>query len=104
MTGNSGPRNLNQLKVYPNPLNMSKSEFGIIKFINLPLNTNGELSIFDMSGELIFGKKIGPFVSSIEHVNWDCRNLSGKRVSSGMYYYIISMGKDMKRGKIVIIN
>ena len=104
LTGNLGPTNLNQLKVYPNPLNMSESEFGVIKFINLPLNTKGELSIFDLSGELIFEKKIGPFVSSIEHVNWDCRNLGGKRVSSGMYFYIISMGSDLKRGKIVIIN
>ncbi len=104
LTGNSGPRNLNQLKVYPNPLNMSESEFGVINFINLPLNKRGKLSIFDLSGELIFEKEFGPFVSSIENVNWDCRNLAGKRISSGMYYYLISMGKDLKQGKIVIIN
>ena len=83
---------------------MSESEFGVINFINLPLNKRGKLSIFDLSGELIFEKEFGPFVSSIEQVNWDCRNLAGKRISSGMYYYLISMGKDLKQGKIVIIN
>ncbi|MCK4311716.1 MAG: S8 family serine peptidase [Candidatus Cloacimonetes bacterium] len=104
LTGMSGLKNLKQMRVYPNPLDMSKSGFDAVNFINLPIETSGSIWIYDLSGELIFKKKVGPYYNPIEFFCWECRNNAGKKVSSGIYFYIIKMGKDSKKGKIVIIN
>ena len=99
-----GLKNLKHLRVYPNPLNKSKSEFDVVNFINLPLEVSGKLRIFNLSGELIFEKKVGPYYNPIDFFSWECRNNGGKEVSSGIYFYILQMGNDAKKGKIVLIN
>jgi len=104
LTVNSGFRNLKQMKVCPNPLNMSKSAFGRISFVNLPLATPGEIRIYDLSGNLIFNEEFGALSHPSQYYSWDCRNKAGKKVSSGMYYYILKMGKNSKQGKLVIVN
>ncbi len=104
LTANSGFRNLKQLKVYPNPLDMSKSVFGKISFINLPQDMSGNVWIYDLSGNLIFNDEFGPFSHPAQSYSWNCRNRAGKRISSGIYYYILRMGKDARRGKIIVIN
>lgn len=104
LTDESGFRNLKQVKVCPNPLDMSKSAFGEINFINLPLQVDGRIFIYDLSGNLIFREEFGPFSHPAQVYSWDCRNQAGKRISSGTYYYLLQMGKDTKRGKIVVIN
>ncbi len=104
LTDESGFRNLKQLKVCPNPLDMSKSAFGEISFINLPLQVDGSIFIYDLSGDLIFNEEFGPFSHPAQSYSWDCKNNAGMRISSGIYYYVFRMGKDSKRGKIIVIN
>ncbi|MBL7148576.1 MAG: S8 family serine peptidase [Candidatus Cloacimonetes bacterium] len=104
LTAMIGLKNLKHLRVYPNPLNKSESEFDVVNFINLPLEVSGKLRIFNLSGELIFEKKVGPYYNPIDFFSWECRNNGGKEVSSGIYFYILQMGNDAKKGKIVLIN
>lgn len=40
---------------------MSKSAFGEISFINLPLQVGGSIFIYDLSGTPIFNEEFGPF-------------------------------------------
>ncbi len=97
--------NLDHLTVYPNPLNLQEQqEFRVIKFIKLPLEQAGKLYIYNFAGDLVYAKDIGPYYKSDEYATWDVKNQSGKQVSSGIYFYLIKMENDYKRGKIVIIN
>ena len=105
LTGMIGIKNLKHLRVYPNPLNKSKSEFDVVvKFIIFPLEVSGKLRIFNLNGELVFEKKVGPYYSPKDFISWDCKNNEGREVSSGIYLYILQMGKYTSKGKIVLIN
>ncbi|HHE37521.1 MAG TPA: hypothetical protein ENL20_02985 [Candidatus Cloacimonetes bacterium] len=101
----SDMKNLDHLIVFPNPLNLQENrEFRAIKFWNLPLEQSGKLYIYNFAGDLVYAKDIGPYHNSKEEETWDVKNQSGKQVSSGIYFYLIKMENDYKRGKIVIIN
>ncbi len=104
LTGMIGLKDLKHLRVYPNPLNKSESEFDVVNFINLPLEISGKLRIFNLNGELVFERKIGPYNNPIDFFSWECRNNGGREVSSGIYFYILQMGKYTSKGKIVLIN
>ena len=106
LTSMLGLRNLKQLIVYPNPLDISKSMLDKVNFINLPTDTSGKIWIYNLDGELIFESKVGPYNvdNLMPYFSWECNNNSGKRVSSGIYFYLLRMGKDSRKGKIIIIN
>jgi len=99
-------KNLKQMVVYPNPLNFSESLIDKVNFINLPTDLTGEIRIFNLDGELIFDSSVGPYSKNDlrSYFSWECENNSGNRVSSGIYFYHIKMGKDSRKGKIIIIN
>lgn len=94
---------LKHMIVYPNPLNREEDRVSGVNFINLPLHKSGDIRLYDVSGALIFTQSFGPFASPAEYYTWDTRNKAHKRVSSGLYYYLITMGEDQRKGKIVII-
>ena len=106
LTSMLGLRNLKQLIVYPNPLDISKSMIDKVNFINLPADVLGRIWIYNLDGELIFESKVGPYNVDdlMPYFSWECNNNSGKRVSSGIYFYLLRMGKDSRKGKIIIIN
>lgn len=96
-------KDLSKLKVYPNP---AKPESGNwLTFINFPTGKRGRLAIYDAAGSLIYKTNIGPFdpVSNNITWRWNMINQKGLKVSSGIYYYVVDMGKDTARGKIAII-
>ncbi len=99
--------NLDYLIVYPNPLNANEidgEEDFVFRFINLPMGKEGKIYIYNLSGELVFEDNVGPYYNSIDFYSWNAKNKSNKKVSSGMYFYIIKMGNDLKKGKIAVIN
>lgn len=96
-------KDLSKLKVYPNP---AKPESGNwLTFINFPAGKQGRLAIYDAAGSLVYKTSIGPFdpVSNNITWRWNMINQKGLKVSSGIYYYVVDMGKDTARGKIAII-
>jgi len=99
--GRSEFTNLESIVVYPNPVKTLIHEK--VYFLNFPNGKTGHLAIFNSSGDIIYDTEIGPFNEVKRSVNWDLRNSSGAKVSSGIYYYVIRMGDDSKKGKIAII-
>lgn len=90
--------NLSFMEVYPNPLKIK--EFNEVTFSNIPDNKSGEVKIYNLSGDLIFNHKI----SNSSEFSWPATNNNGKKISSGIYIYLMKIGNDLKKGKIVVIN
>ena len=99
-------RNLKQMIVYPNPLDIGESLIDKVNFINLPFDVSGRIWIYNLDGELIFENAVGPYsiYDLMPYFSWKCENNSGNRISSGIYFYLLRMGKDLRKGKIIIIN
>jgi hypothetical protein len=95
--------NLDHMYVYPNPFYPGK-EPKEIRFFSLPMNKNGHISIYNLNGEMIFEEAIPALNDQNPYYRWDGKNASDIQVSSGMYYYIIHIGDDYKRGKVAIVN
>lgn len=100
-------KNLDYLIVYPNPLNLNEIAMGAevgFKFINLPLEEKGNIKIYDLSGDLVFRDRFGPYFNANDYYHWDVKNNSGNKISSGVYYYVLEVAGDIKQGKLVLIN
>ena len=99
-------KNLKQMIVYPNPLYVGKNLIDKVNFINLPLDVSGRIWIYNLYGELIFENTVGPYnINDLKsYFIWECENNAGNKVSSGIYFYVLRMGKDSRKGKIIIIN
>jgi subtilisin family serine protease len=92
---------LSHVAVYPNPLKVGQEN--TIRFINLPLEHQGSIYIYNLSGELVFKDTISPLTQNQNYYSWNTMNSMRKKVSSGSYFYILKMGNDTKRGVVSII-
>ncbi|WP_152286154.1 type IX secretion system anionic LPS delivery protein PorZ [Flavicella marina] len=97
---------LSEIYAYPNPVLKQHNQISITgKNSNIPQGTN--IKILDVSGNLVFESNAietqsttgGKFV-------WNKRNLSGRKVASGIYIVLMfnSEGKQTSSTKIAIIN
>ena len=93
--------NLDHVKIVPNPLYTSKSERFVIH--NLPLNKSGSIRLYDISGDLVINKSIEGLTQNESKFEFLPRNKMGQNLSSGVYYYILEMGGDTKKGKLAVI-
>jgi hypothetical protein len=73
----------------------------VIKFVNLP--QDAVIRIYTSSGVL---------VNLLEHhsttfggaVDWNVRNRTGRRVSSGVYFYHVEAGNARRTGRFTVVN
>lgn len=89
--------NLSFVETYPNPLRLK--DIKEVTFVNLPVKDSGEIMIYNLAGELVYNHKL----SNCSEFAWDGKNNSQKAVASGIYTYLIKMGNDYKKGKLVLI-
>ncbi|MEF3694270.1 MAG: S8 family serine peptidase, partial [Candidatus Cloacimonadota bacterium] len=96
-------RNLSRVKLYPNPIRDEFQQW--LTFVNFPEGHRGRISIFDSAGSLVYTSSIGPFNVDSNNITWrwNLINNSGLKVSSGIYYYVIEMNGDSRRGQFAII-
>ncbi len=96
--------NLDDIVVFPNPV--KTGEYQSVNFMNFPSDKKGSLAIYSIAGNLVYKADIGPFNPTNSNITcrWNLINQSGKKVSSGIYYYVINMGNDVKKGKIAVLN
>ena len=73
-------------------------------FISSRLGKAGKIWIYDLCGNLVFNKKIAALTELNNFYIWNGNNNANKKVSSGLYLYIIKMGNSYKKGKIAVIN
>jgi hypothetical protein len=86
------------IEIYPNPFNPSTAAGGVMKFANMP--GDSVITIYTISGEAVLN-----FYSKQSVVPWDGKNMNGKVVSPGIYYYLIRLKNSTRvlTGKIFVI-
>ncbi|HRY84371.1 MAG TPA: gliding motility-associated C-terminal domain-containing protein, partial [Candidatus Cloacimonadota bacterium] len=94
---------LETVKAFPNPFKPEVN--GTVQIVNLPIDSmprgKNQCRIYDSSGALIANLEENEFARFV----WDGKNGAGKKVSSGIYFYVVSDEKgNSKRGKIALIN
>lgn len=96
-------RDLSKVKIYPNPIHAGEQHW--LTFINFPAGKKGRIAIFDTSGNIVYSSAIGPFNVATNNITWrwNLINQGGSRISSGIYYYVIEMDGETKRGQIAVI-
>lgn len=83
----------NQIYVWPNPLTVNGISPDRFTFENFPANSM--VKIYTLSGELI---------ATINKNTWDAKNDDGKTVASGVYFYVVEDGGNVKKtGKLAVI-
>lgn len=96
--------NLKDVVVFPNP--MYRAEHNEIIFMNFPPDKRGKIAIYDAAGALMHKADIGPFTPENNSITWRWNgiNSKGRKISSGIYFYIIEMDDERTRGKFAVIN
>jgi hypothetical protein len=94
---------LNNVVVYPNPVNFSKAVRGRVKFEGL--TKNAKIQIFDITGRLV--KTLNPGTPENDGVSgkaeWNGKNENGEDVGMGLYIYFITDEEGHKKtGKIAV--
>ncbi len=92
--------NLDNVVVYPNP---ATTENDLLYFQNLPTEGSAEFYIYDLQGALVREFEAESLSQDYNYAQWDMKNQSGKKIASGMYFYLIKYLDDFKKGKIAII-
>ncbi|HPC35012.1 MAG TPA: S8 family serine peptidase [Candidatus Marinimicrobia bacterium] len=92
-----------EIWAYPNPTN-SNINFYFIWHKATPATSSVLLQVFNLSGQVVFEKKLtGKFGGQKEVINWNLRNQSGNRVSSGIYFVCLQSPEYYKKNKFVIM-
>lgn len=99
-SGTSGAANDSGMRVYPNPV--EPDYYGWVRIDNIP---DGSLvKITDAQGGIV--KELGPAQSG--SVEWDVSGYNNRRVSTGVYYIMVSPGSNSNTGtqisKILVLN
>jgi hypothetical protein len=91
------PQNLAELKVYPNPLNLTLAGEGAFTFDGLPQDS--KVRIYNVAGELV--AELPPPVSG--RAFWYALNQNGGSCSSGVYLYVVESSSGTTSGKLALI-
>ncbi len=96
--GDESPRALALLGNYPNPFNpMTKISF------SLPQAQDVELSVYDVRGVRIATLLRETMTEGSHDVTWYGRDDAGRTVSSGTYFYQLSVGGEKLTGKMLLM-
>jgi len=92
---------LNSILVGPNP---TRPEHKKVYFQNLPTEGKAKLHIYNFSGELV-RTIVSPHLSSnYNTIFWNKENNAGKKVATGIYFYLMKYNDKYKKGTIAIVN
>jgi hypothetical protein len=92
------PQEYALMQNFPNPFNPSTS----IRF-ELPITTSVKLQVYDVGGRLIDRLADETFEAGVHHVIWNGKDLKGRDVSSGIYFYQIFTLDYTKTYKMVLV-
>lgn len=95
--------NLKDLKVFPNPI--THDHYPEARFIGFPPGKKGHINIYNSAGDLVFKSALGPFDPFMNNLTfiWNLKNNDNMDVSSGIYFYVVDMDGEFKKGKLAII-
>ena len=88
-----------QTSNYPNPFNPSTT----IKF-SVPKSGHVDLNVYNVRGQLVKTLVDGSMAASADHsIVWDGTNNQGSGVSSGVYFYEVRTGGEVKVQKMALV-
>ncbi|GEM_PF-1611419 len=93
-----GPTKFALLGNFPNPF----SKITTIKFA-IPHETEARLSIYDISGRKVRTLLNGKLRRGFYTVEWNGRDDRGRKVKSGVYFYVLNAGKFRKSRKMIMV-
>jgi FlgD Ig-like domain len=85
------------LSAFPNPARSVNLSFA------LPRATNVELNVYDLFGRKVAQVASGAFGAGIHTKAWDGTDLAGNKVHSGLYYYRLRAGNEVRTARTVLI-
>ena len=86
-----------ETRAYPVPWLAKQSGPNII-FTDLP--GSGNIKIFTVAGEEVVNLTIPPGTNQL---TWAVTNSSGRKVASGVYYFLVEGGGAETKGKLIVI-
>lgn len=86
-----------ETRAYPVPWLARESGPNII-FTDLP--GSGNIKIFTVAGEEVTDLTIPPGTNQL---SWPVTNASGRKVASGVYYFLVQGGGEETKGKLIVI-
>lgn len=89
---------------FPNPFNYSRNQYVYLPVAPNKLNSAG-IRIFTSSMDLVFSGSgnIIPMYDSFT-LQWNAMDSKGRRLATGVYFYVTDSEGNLKKGKIVIQN
>ncbi|NOX89480.1 MAG: S8 family serine peptidase [Calditrichaeota bacterium] len=95
------PDKLMLLQNYPNPFN---SETVIQFYVPARFRgQNGKLTVYNVLGEKVFTYEIATARAGLQRVRWNGVNFSGQPVSSGIYFYSLTVGKSSAFRRMLLL-
>ncbi len=95
---NQSPGKFTLYQNYPNPFNPTT----IISF-NIDTQSKVSLKVYDNQGRFIRTLLENTMHTGKHEVNWDGRNVHGRQVSAGVYFYIIQTTDFIQTKKMILI-
>ncbi len=96
------PREFSLEQNYPNPFNPQTTiRFNIPRLNEGAIQTN--LSIYNMSGQKVATLHDGPLEAGSYAVKWNATDISGRKVPSGIYLYVLSSARFKQTRKLVLL-
>lgn len=101
--GGAAAAGLDDVVVYPNPINFASAVRNTLKFGNL--SANSEITIYDVTGRLV--RRLKPGTPENDGVSglceWQGKNESGEAVAAGLYYFFIKDdGGNARKGRFAV--
>lgn len=93
-----GPTTFSLIGNFPNPF----SNQTIIRFA-VPRESNVQLSVYDISGRKVATLMSGKVKRGYYSVTWNGKDSRGRRVKSGVYFYVLRADKFRKTRKMIMI-
>ena len=92
------PSNFSLIQNYPNPFNNETT----IKY-EIPLTSDILIKIYDIVGREIFTKSFLNQEPGVKYFNWEGQDSKNELVSSGVYFFQISDGENIRRMKMILL-
>ena len=92
------PSKFSLIQNYPNPFNNETT----IKY-EIPLTSDILIKIYDIVGREIFSKSFYDQKPGVKHFKWEGHDNRSELVSSGVYFFQISDGENVRRMKMILL-
>ncbi len=88
---------------YPQPFRTALDNF-IYFPVTVNQSGNVELYIYSVDMNLVYSGEVKVLALNNAVVQWNCKDKWGKKLGSGIYFYVIKSGDTIKKGKFAVLN